>query len=431
MHTQPLGHRPVERQAAGFCEPMRIAGIHAVPSIARRHWLLPSSLRYSRIGPTIVLATLLTALALLEPSGSPETASEPTSSPDATADDTVPEPPQLPEPPTLPEPPVTGPESPESEDVIWDAPESCPGADEVRRGIERRLGRTLAADEVSVTGRVSPTVDGFALELQATVAGTVEARRLEASDCQALADATALVVALAIDPIAVAEVIQQAREVPVDEAPPAPALPPTTVAPSTSTPAPASDTTSRATADAEPSPPARGLEGGILRATAGVGLGATPGVTGAFTFAGGLRWARARLELEGSYWIPRRTNALDGATVAVQLGAAAVRGCGQIRRDRIEAPLCAGLLVGGMRGDGRGVPGARTAQGLWLAAEAGVGLSWWLSPRWALAGGFAAAIPLVQPAFEVGQDPAVRLFEPSPVAGRLWLGAELRLGRTE
>ena len=33
-----------------------------------------------------------------------------------------------------------------------------------------------------------------------------------------LADATALVVALAIDPVAVAEVIQQAREVPVDEA---------------------------------------------------------------------------------------------------------------------------------------------------------------------------------------------------------------------
>lgn len=334
----------------------------------------------------------------------------------------LPEPPELPE---LPEPP------PEPEAIHWEAPVGCPAAPELRRGIERRLGRTLVQGEAAVDARVEVGAEGgYRLLLRTEVAGMMDARVLEADDCGALADATALVVALAIDPVAVVEAMEAWGDgASIEDGPP-----PTAVRPAGPAPAPVrGETTTEPVrdeaADGVVDEPERSRRpGGLVRVAAGVGLGALPGVTGVPSLAAGLRWQRARVELEGAYWIPRVSEPVDGATVRVQLGTAAVRGCGQLGRDRLEAPLCGGVQLGGMRGRGEGAPDARTAQGLWVAIEAGVGLSWWFRPRWGLAGGFAAAVPLRQPAFELMDEPPVRLFEGSAVVGRVWAGIELRLG---
>ncbi len=330
--------------------------------------------------------------------------------------------PALPEPPELPEPPPTGatPPPPGPASLQWSAPIGCPTTDELRGGIERRLGRTLEPSEAEIDARIDATEGGYRLSLRTTVDGVADERTLDADDCGALADATALIVALAVDPVAVAGALELWNREASEQTPP-------------SEPVARPALRRRAMPESsEPSaePPAqspRGLAGGIMRVGGGVGLGAVPGVTGALSLAGGLRWQRARLELEGSYWIPRRSEPIDGASVRVQLGTAAVRGCGVLAREQLEAPLCGGLQVGGMRGDGEGAPGARSAQGLWLALEAGVGLSWWFQPRWALAGGFVAAVPLVSAEFDLDTEPPVQLFEPSAVAGRLWLGIEFRL----
>lgn len=342
-----------------------------------------------------------------------------------------PESPVLPEPPELPEPP-DGPELPPEPDAVrWVAPVGCPSAPDLRRGIERRLGRTLAPGEANVEAQVDPQAQGgYRLVLRTSAAGVVDERVLEADDCRALADATALVVALAIDPVAVAEAMEAFAPVDEIEAPPT-ETPPVAPAPARrdATTTELGATEPRATPGAGDEASERSLRpGGLLRVGAGVGLGALPGVTGVPSLAAGLRWRRARLELEGTYWIPRVSDPVEGARVAVQLGAATVRGCGQLGRDRLEAPLCGGVQLGGMRGQGRGVPDAHSAQGLWVALEASMGLSWWFRPRWALAGGFVAAVPVRQPAFELTDDPPVRLFEPSAVVGRVWLGIELRLG---
>ncbi|MEM9456363.1 MAG: hypothetical protein AAGF11_19430 [Myxococcota bacterium] len=354
-----------------------------------------------------------------QPTGEPGLPSEepPTDEPSS-----LPEPPQ---PPVLPDPPgsATGElPGPGPGELRWSAPSGCPTPDELRDGIERRLGRELTPGEAQVDARVEPYQGGYRLTLRTTTGDLVDGRTLDADDCGALADATALIVALAVDPVAVAGALELWRAAEAQtEAQPAPILP-------GPTPARRSGPADRP-AESEPTPPAkeRGLAGGVLRLTGGVGLGAVPGATGALSLAGGLRWRRARLELEGGYWIPRRSEAIDGARVRVQLGTAGVRGCGVLSRDRLEAPLCGGVQLGGMRGAGEGTPDAQVAQGLWFALEAGVGLSWWFAPRWALAGGFSAAVPLVQPGFDLDTDPPVRLFEPSSVAGRLWLGIELRL----
>lgn len=308
----------------------------------------------------------------------------------------------LPEPPALPEPPGPSESSVELEPppvpVRWSAPAGCPTPEDVQQGIERRLGRPLADDELRLEATVSEVPGGYRLALRTEAAGAVRERAIDSEDCAALADAAALIAALAVDPVAVAGVVDLEPE--------------------------ASPTAEPRPARAPPRPSRRG-PGGVMRLAGGVGLGALPGVTGGAALAGGLRWPRARLEVEGGYWIPRRSDAIDGERVRVQLGTAGVRGCGQLSRDRLEAPLCGGLQLGGLRGDG---PGDRSTQGLWLAVEAGVGLTWWASTHWGLGGGFSAAVPLVHPDFDGVADPEVRLFEPSAVAGRLWLGVELRLG---
>lgn len=372
---------------------------------------------------------LLAALALpLLAGASHELAPVPVPTPGPTPGPTPEKAEPVPEPPELPEPP-DGPELPPEPDAIrWAAPVGCPAGPELRRGIERRLGRTLAPGEANVDAQVEPRAQGgYRLVLRTSAAGVVDERTLEADDCRALADATALVVALAIDPVAVAEAMEAFAA--DDEVEPPRETPPVGPAPARRE---ATTTELRSTTDSgEASEPAeRSRPEGLLRVGAGVGLGALPGVTFVPSLAAGLRWRRARLELEGTYWIPRVSEPVDGARVAVQLGTAAVRGCGQLGRDRLEAPLCGGVQLGGMRGRGQGAPNAHAAVGPWVALEASVGLSWWFRPRWALAGGFAAAVPLRTPSFELTDETPVSLFEPSSVVGRVWLGIELRLGRS-
>ncbi len=354
-----------------------------------------------------------------EPSAEPA-GEVPIQAPDASADAPAEPPagePTLPQPPTLPGPPSGGVTPPPSASLRWSAPLGCPSVDELRQGIERRLGRSLDDADVQVDAQIVVQEGGYRLVLQSEAGDVVERRTLDADDCGALTDATALIVALAVDPVAVAggmELWSTAPESSESATPKNPRRATPTGPPSRSAAVPESS---------------RRLEGGLLRVAGGVGLGAVPGITGAFSLAGGLRWRRARLELEGAYWIPRRSEPVDGASVQIQLGTAAVRGCGVLARDRLEAPLCGGLQLGGMRGAGAGSPNARTAQGLWLAVDAGVGLSWWFRPSLGLAGGFSAAVPVIQPGFEIDEQPPVRLFEPPPVAGRLWLGLEIRIPR--
>ncbi|MCH9681127.1 MAG: hypothetical protein K0V04_06830 [Deltaproteobacteria bacterium] len=389
----------------------------------------------------VVLSMLLGAEPAPEPGPDSSSAAQDTTAPTSedgpsdeanpepeTADDQVsgsPEVPLTPEPPSLPEPPPTSVgEDTRDTAVRWSAPSGCPSSEALSRGVERRLGRTLSSEEVTVEATVTTGGSGrYRLALRTEVDGVSDQRSLEADDCSALADATALIVALAVDPVAVADALGAWRAPAPEDAPPVAVGP--TVAPNESP----RRGTRRGGDDGAPAGPSdqRAPVGGVFRASPGVGLGATPGVTGAFALAGGLRWSRARIELEGGYWLPRPSTAIDGASVRVQLGTVSARGCGQLGRDNIEAPLCGGLQVGGMRGDGNGAPNSRSAQGLWLALEAGVGLSWWFSPRWALAGGFVAAVPLVHPRFELAAETPQLLFEPASVAGRLWLGIEFRL----
>ncbi|MFY0534181.1 hypothetical protein [Nannocystis pusilla] len=165
-----------------------------------------------------------------------------------------------------------------------------------------------------------------------------------------------------------------------------------------------------------------------MRVQGGSEYGALPGMTGAVGLAAGLLWRRARLEVQGVWLAPRTADRAQGELRA-SLAAAAIQGCARLGRGRVEVPVCGGLELGGMRGGARGVPDARTTTGLWLAVVAGAGVAVRLGARWSLTGALQLAGAIVGPDFQVRDPgPAVRLFAPAPVTGRLLVGVEVRLG---
>ncbi len=336
----------------------------------------------------------------------------------------APEPPGVPAPVEVPAP-RSDPETPDAETMQWSAPASCPDVTEFRASVERRLGRALVDDEVKVEARVEATTGGYRLALRTVASGVTDTRTFEAGDCTTLVDAAGLVVALAVDPLAVAARVLDPPPAARDEFSDPVAAEPTvttvrtrgsSVAPGVSS----GPVTRRADArmhDVRPT--------GLFRVGVGVGLGVVPRVSGAVSAAAGLRWRRARLELEGSYWIPRVAKPI-GPWVRVQLGTVAVRGCGQLARERFDVVVCAGPQIGRMGGHGVGTRYPRRADAIWFSLNAGVAMSWWFRPRWALAGGLDVAVPVVRPAFELAGAERTQLYTPASVSGRLWLGIEVR-----
>lgn len=344
----------------------------------------------------------------------------------------------------------------------WEAPPGCPALADVRAAIDRRLGRPLAVDEVAWAGHVAlaRAAPRYRLTLRLAAGGRHETRHLTADRCAALADATALLVTLAVRQASEGESAagvpgatadepgetlapvepavgtagvpappdraDEASRAPEDGLVPGVAVDAPEPAPSLDAPAPDGVASRSAGATGRAGPlPARRL-GGLLRVQGGAEVGALPGVTGVVGLAGALLWRRARLELHGNYLAPRTAARTEGSLRAF-VAAAGVQGCGRPGRGRLEVPLCGGLELGAMRGEPVGVPAPQGRTGLWLAGVATVGLAVRLHPRWSLWTAVQAVVRVAWPRFELRDPgPPVRLFEPAPVSGRLVAGVEFR-----
>lgn len=328
------------------------------------------------------------------------------------------------------------PEPPRGDALVWDAPPGCPDRLALTDAIAARLGRAPAPDELTLVGRIAQ--DGAAryhLELRLTVDGHTQTRRLTTRRCAALIDAAALLVRLALDPAATdaaPESLLTLDVAPEDGDPPpdAPASPATSDPPR---PAPAPAPTGP-TAQPDPLPPTpappepRRRIGGLVRVSGGLELGALPAPTAGIALAAGVLWPRARLEFHGAYLV-RQTAARDANAVTVDLLAAGARGCARPGRGAFEFPLCGGLELGALRGQGQG-PGARRATGLWAAAFASVGAVWRVQRRLGLGLEVQGLGRLAAPSFDLRDDPdpPATLFTSAPVGLRVLLGLEVRLG---
>jgi hypothetical protein len=248
-------------------------------------------------------------------------------------------------------------------------------------------------------------------------------RSFSAASCTALADATALIVAVTLDPIAVASFHASvaASSEPEPQPEPEPPEPPEPEPPEVDPPL---DLTLSTTTDDEPEQRwPEGLQVG-LSLHAGVSWGPTAAVNAPVGGRVGLLGSRWRVELGGRYSTPRRIESNDAAGI-FDAWVVEGRGCFVPTVRALEFPLCPGVEFGSVRG--RGVAPTSDPQRrsfLWVAPSLSQGLSWAPVERFAIGLELGLLVPVTRGRFVVAES---RINNLAVVGGRALLYLELRL----
>jgi hypothetical protein len=286
------------------------------------------------------------------------------------------------------------------------APSACPSTDKVETEISKLLGgpaRERVRSELSVRATVEHGSQ-WLVTLDTTSKTSDGHRTIEAGTCEGLANATALIVALMIDPDAVAAHSNQAKEKP--PAPPPP-LPPTPQPPSPSVP--------RST-----------------RVLVGIGvtgnLGVLPTADAGVAAGVGVANSAWRVELRAAYG-PRHVESQTLANPLRAYGrfsfmAGTLAGCWTISSSVVVYGPCADVEFGVLRGEGVGDLKTTSDSSFWLGLGAGGLLSFkvnhWISfPLHA-----EVIVPLWRHNF-VFQPGESSIFRAWPVGGRLTAGVEM------
>ena len=199
-------------------------------------------------------------------------------------------------------------------ELTWTAPPECPRAADVEAEVARIVGRTSGPRKrVSARAAVERTPRGaYKVTIETLADDAPGHRAFEAESCRAAADASALILAITVNP---------------EVSAPEPVLPPSTA---TATPTP----TATATATATPTPTATATPTALppfSRAFAlGASLAADTGTLPSLALGAELSVAYlpgdARIEVAGTYWAPQTatapTPAREGADLQL-LGLAA------------------------------------------------------------------------------------------------------------
>jgi hypothetical protein len=291
----------------------------------------------------------------------------------------------------------------------WRAPAECPGADVALRTIDALLeghapadDRRIAADVVIERGGA-----GFRASVRVDDGENVGERELESASCEEVADAAALIVAMAVDPrIGGAPPSEGETEAPPVE--PIPAPPPASTQAgevgSTAATEPVAPPACTTAAPAERERPRKRPPLHLVaRAAGGVGYGSVPTVAGVVMIALALAGPRWRVELDVDVWTPRTREAPGGSGIGVRvLGwTLGVRGCGSALAGRLEVPVCAGIRSGALHGSGVGPVASQRRFAPWVVATIGSGVWGWITPRFALALDVDGIISLTTPAFDL------------------------------
>lgn len=305
-------------------------------------------------------------------------------------------------------------------ELDWSAPSACPTAAAVEARIDEYVGESPSDVSVRVEATVIEIADGWSLTLETTDdEGRSQQRVVEDPDCDALAEVTAVLTALAVDKSTAEH----------DQAPPPepePALPPAPVErPSAPEREPAPPRSSKPARDVvAPIPTREPLRFGV-RVAGGFALGWMPagGDVGLAFTLGRRRWA---VEAEALLGAPRevRLSEFEGIGVDLLGWTAAARGCGVLSLGTtVDLPLCAGVEAGQVRGTPVGLDNATAAAPTWVAALASPSLRLSVHRRIALWFMPELQIGLLRPDLHTN-DERVDLFASSTASGRIRAGIE-------
>lgn len=305
-------------------------------------------------------------------------------------------------------------------DLTWSADPSCPSEGDVLAMTVGLLAEDADPSGVAAVATVERRADAFALTLEIrSPDASPQVRTLLAPRCEALAKATALLVAMAIDPLPVAarlDALPASPQVPepvLDPTAPTESSPAVTVAPS-----PTTDT-----------PPRRRRTRGFFGLFAGPGIGVQPRVTGVFGVRTGLSRRRLRVELGWRHTLPTVGVYGDrpGLGARIYGWAASARACFSPPLGPVELPLCAGAVVGRTRANGQGTDDDRVVHTPRAAALASAGLRWRFAERFALTGTVDVELPLVRSAYHIEEfrDPTRDVYVEAAVAVIPSVGVEV------
>lgn len=320
-------------------------------------------------------------------------------------------------------------------ELSWTVPPDCPDAARVREGIASMLGRApnvSAASDVKVVASIAdgqPGAAPYRLQLEITTPSGRTTKAMSGAQCEVLADATALISAIAIDPSAVLDATEPAPEPDVTPKPepvePEPDRDPL------QTPA----TMDGATGTRRQAPPAATgdpraaskvlLVRFAMQGFGGLDVATLPGVSGALGGLGAVFGPRWRAEVTGLVLLPRTGFAADQAGARIGMFAFGGRGCWTPTVRVVEVPLCGGAEAGLFRGDPTGARVANpiTVREPYLAGLGSAGVAWAPRPFFALVARGELVVPILRPGFAIGQVIAHRI----PAAtGRFFVGVEAR-----
>lgn len=246
-------------------------------------------------------------------------------------------------------------------EIDWRADPSCDDPEALHRELRRyRLERSNTARV-----RVELRLDGegrWWVDLHLEFEDGVVDRRFSADSCALATSATALMIAVALDPVGTFEELESDPESEAPEAPEEPEEP----------------------EEPEPSPSTREPEPrelGLVASLAGQGsLGPLPGF-GAELFASlGLRARVTRVEFFTNIGFPRRVELESRPSASVRLHHTTIglRGCGEpiLARVHLAFPLCLGAEAGPLFARGFNLDEDRRSSAPWLAVSGSAGLSW-------------------------------------------------------
>lgn len=296
-------------------------------------------------------------------------------------------------------------QAPVEDAIVWEAPARCPGPAVVRATVARLLRASTGRPSFRAAARVEEEGEELTVKLSVTVGEGTGERVLRGGSCEALADATATIIALAVDPDGVARL---------------PAGPAATVAPLVLVPASPPPPAPSVEAPAPPVPlPVETVSRAMVGPYLGVEIGLLPSVLPTLGAFGSVRRGPLGFVLWGATGTGQRVVAPSGAGAEVSAAAIGAGAC----RGLLALPVgpCLGLSAARVAGGGFGAGIAPRANSKVLVraeigAEGVVERGFW----GARIAAFVIA-PLQRQSFVVGEGE--ELFRPSVVGGRAELTA--------
>jgi hypothetical protein len=328
--------------------------------------------------------------------------------------------------------------------LAWTAPEECPDIEYV----EHEIGRLLAGATMPIAPelraraevrRVGASDWRVVLETESAEGGG--RRTLTAESCRAAADATALILALAVDPARVAT-NQRAPAASASVTPAASASAASDVAPSAASLPPTAPPRREAGTSTPAVRPRAQVDEGVRSSSLFFSLAFADDLGTMPTYAPG-GFATGGFAPEVAPWL--RFEAAAGVfknettyVIAKANGVFSLRAfdaglCIRLYpflgiRSRYEVGACADAELSWMVAGGESQPSTFTRGATWLVWRPRATFAYWLSPHWAIRGDVGAGIANGAPPqfVDIASGSASLVHQPAAVTGRISIGLEAR-----